>query len=133
MKTAMLVYGQLREYEKCMDSINRYIIEPLKPDVFVNVWRNRGHSLYSEHANINTSFTNELVKDENVARIYNPKDMYIEDYSSWLNSLEGDYDLVMKTEKFSATPKNYKIKLCNQMKRRYEEKHNFRYDCVIAF
>lgn len=133
MKTAMLVYGQLRQYEKCMETINKYIIEPLQPDVFVNVWRNRGHSLYSEVANIDTSFSNELVTEEEVIKAYNPKDLYIEDYSSWLNSLTGDYKFVMDTEKYSATPKNYKIKLCNQMKRRYEEQHNFKYDCVIGF
>lgn len=133
MKTAMLVYGQLRQYEKCMETINKYILGPLKPDVFVNVWRNRGHSLYSEVANIDTSFTNELVIEKDVIKIYNPKDLYIEDYSSWLNSLTGDYEFVMRTEKYSATPKNYKIKLCNQMKRKYEEKYNFKYDCVIVF
>lgn len=133
MKTAMLVYGQLREYEKCMESINKYIIDPLKPDVFVNVWQNRGHSLYSEVANIDTSFTNELVTEEDVIKQYNPKDIFIEDYQSWLDSLTGDYEFVMRTEKYSATPKNYKIKLCNQMKRKYEEKYNFKYDCVIVF
>jgi hypothetical protein len=116
-----------------METINKYIIEPLQPDVFVNVWRNRGHSLYSEVANIDTSFSNELVTEEEVIKAYNPKDLYIEDYSSWLNSLTGDYKFVMDTEKYSATPKNYKIKLCNQMKRRYEEQHNFKYDCVIGF
>jgi hypothetical protein len=80
MKTALLVYGQLREYEKCIESINKYIIDPLKPDVFVNVWRNRGHSLYSEVSNIDTSFSNEPVKESDIIRHFNPKDLYIEKY-----------------------------------------------------
>lgn len=133
MRTAMLVYGQLREYEKCMESVNKHIIDVLKPDIFVNVWRNRGHSLYSEEARINTSFSNELVKEEDIIKHYNPKDLFVEDYNDWLNSLQGDYKTVMAIEKKSATPKNYKIKLCNQMKRRYEEKYNFKYDCVMVF
>lgn len=133
MRTALLVYGQLREYEKCMDSINKYIINPFKPDVFVNVWRNRGHSLYSEVANIDTSFSNDIIDDADVIKYFKPKDLYIEDYSKWLNSLHGIYADVMATEKKSATPKNYKIKLVNQMKRNYEDLHNFKYDCVIVF
>lgn len=133
MKTALLVYGQLRQYEKCMESINKYIIDPLNPDVFVNVWRNRGHSLYSEVANIDISFTNEIIKEEDVIKYYNPKDLFIEEYSDWLNSLTGDYARVMATEKKSATPKNYKIKLVNQMKRNYENKYGFKYDCVFIF
>lgn len=133
MRTALLVYGQLREYEKCMDSINKYIINPFKPDVFVNVWRNRGHSLYSEVANIDTSFSNDIIDDVDVIKYFKPKDLYIEDYSKWLNSLHGIYADVMATEKKSATPKNYKIKLVNQMKRNYEDLHNFKYDCVIVF
>ena len=133
MKTAMLVYGQLREYEKCMPLINKHIIEPLKPDIFVNVWSNRGHSLYSQDAGINHSFTNEVIKEEDVIKQFNPVDLKIEDYNTWLNSLEGIYKHVMATETKSATPKNYKIKLANQMRRNYEKKHNIQYDCVIVF
>jgi hypothetical protein len=133
MKTAMLVYGQLREYEKCMDSINKHIIEPLCPDVYVNVWSNRGHSLYSQEAGINFSFTNDIIKEEDVIKHFNPVDLNIEDYSSWLNSLEEPYKTIMACEKKSATPKNYKIKLANQMRRKYEKQHNIQYDCVIVF
>ena len=133
MKTAMLVYGQLREYEKCMSSINRHIIEPLNPDIFVNVWSNRGHSLYSQAAGINYSFTNDIIREEDIIKQFNPVDLKIENYDSWLNSLEEPYKWVMATQAKSATPKNYKIKLINQMRRNYEREHNIQYDCVIVF
>ena len=133
MKTAMLVYGQLRQYEKCMPSIQKYILDVLQPDVFVNVWDTRGHSLYSEVANIDISFSNEKVILDDVIKYYNPKDVLIENYNDWMNNLEGEYKQVMLSEKKSATPKNYKIKMCNQMKRKYEEKNNFKYDCVMVF
>ena len=129
----MLVYGQLRQYEKCMPSIQKYILDVLQPDVFVNVWDTRGHSLYSEVANIDISFSNEKVILDDVIKYYNPKDVLIENYNDWMNNLEGEYKQVMLSEKKSATPKNYKIKMCNQMKRKYEEKNNFKYDCVMVF
>ena len=129
----MLVYGQLRQYEKCMPSIQKYILDVLQPDVFVNVWDTRGHSLYSEEANIDISFSNEKVILDDVIKYYNPKDVLIENYNDWMNNLEGEYKQVMLSEKKSATPKNYKIKMCNQMKRKYEEKNNFKYDCVMVF
>ena len=133
MKTAMLVYGQLRQYEKCMPSIQKYILDVLQPDVFVNVWDTRGHSLYSEVANLDISFSNEKINRDDIIKYYNQVDINIENYDEWKNELKDDYKHVIATEKKSATPKNYKIKLCNQMKRKYEEKYNFKYDCVIVF
>ena len=97
----MLVYGQLRQYEKCMPSIQKYILDVLQPDVFVNVWDTRGHSLYSEVANIDISFSNEKVILDDVIKYYNPKDVLIENYNDWMNNLEGEYKQVMLSEKKS--------------------------------
>ncbi len=133
MKTALLVYGQLREYDKCIDSIKKHLLDVLHPDVFVNVWDKRGHSLYSEEAKININFTNEIIDKSDVIKHFNPIECHLESYDDWLNSLQNEYKTVMATEKKSATPKNYKIKLCNIMKRKYEELNGFKYDCVIVF
>lgn len=42
MRVALCLSGQMRTLAHCWESLDRHLIEPLKPDIFVHTWSHRG-------------------------------------------------------------------------------------------
>jgi hypothetical protein len=123
MHTAVLLHGQLRTFEKCIESIKKYIIEPLQAYVYVDVWSDRGISLYSEKHGLGSVSKNEVITEEHITKHLAPTYLSIENYNEWLSALAEPYVTVMAQTKTSATPRNYKLLKLQQFCERY--------DCVI--
>jgi hypothetical protein len=47
MKVALCLSGQMRTYRECYRSLDKFILQPLQPDVFIHTWENQGVSIRS--------------------------------------------------------------------------------------
>jgi hypothetical protein len=123
MHTAILLHGQLRTFESCIESIKKYVIEPLQAYVYVDVWSDRGISLYAEKHGLGSVAKNETITEQHILKHLSPSYLSIENYGEWRNALADPYAHVMATSKTSATPRNYKLFKMREFCERY--------DCVI--
>lgn len=132
-KIALLIYGQVREYQKCYETVYNNILNPLNPDVFMHIWDKRGASLYSKRVNLNTNYEIEDIDISDIQNKFNPKTLIVENYKQWEDSLVDSYKQVWYYIKTSALPRNYKIREVIKLKKEYEIKNNIQYDGIIIF
>lgn len=150
MKIALCFSGAIREFKYCYPSIYKYIIEPLNPDIFVHGWIIKN----TDKLNVKFKMKSDSCNKEYVIDKLDPKDYVIDEYTEkwesyiikkagitgidFLKNIPKKYDKICKTDKYAykkyvynACGMYYKIMKCNELKCKYEKKHNFKYDIVI--
>lgn len=134
MKIAFCISGQLRRFDnpKLLEKLKENVLKVLNPDIFVSVWKNRGSSLYSKVAGLPTHFENELVEESYVKSIYNSIQIDVEDYNDWFKNVNERLKLGFG-QRGCSIAMIYKMFKCNQYKKDFEEKNNFKYDVVIRY
>jgi hypothetical protein len=107
IKTCILISGQVRDnFYQCIQSQKIFIFDPLKVDIF---------AVFSDDAS-------DDIKDY-VIKLLKPKGiLWIKD-----NNYYNDYLSIPK----SSYNMTYKILLCNNLKKKYENENNFKYDINI--
>jgi len=126
MRTAVLLTGHTRSWDKCVDSFKKYILKPFSPDIFIHTW---------QEPNIPTN-NNKI----NYLKVYDLKELLPISYVS--ESWENVSDELEKRSKFFTRKNHYddpvntlsqhrKWFLCNELKKIYEKQNNFIYDVVI--
>lgn len=120
MKVAVCLSGQMRDYNKSFNNFQYKILNKLDCDIFIHTWEDN------------------ITDWNNVIKLYNPKKICIEYLNkTYLNSLD-IFDNKHKTSRGEFTNINiigmyYKIYLCNNLKKEYENLLNKKYDCVIRY
>ena len=122
MKIALLMVGRLDTFENMYPTLNKYVLEPLSPDVF-----------FSGHPN---SKGIEYCK-EKIQNLWNPKKYILREYNeSVIREVHPNDEIFNQNKRPEVTPKTwlsgiYNVKLCNQLKNEYQTENNFCYDVVI--
>jgi hypothetical protein len=136
MKAALCISGQMRTYRECRENLKKYIIDPLNPDIFVHTWTNSGITTKAEQK-VKKGFRDEKVTYSILDEFYQPRKAIIEEFKdSYAEEMNGVRvpDMLKEAESQhykGAIPMFYKMYACNELKRRWEREHNFRYDMVI--
>jgi hypothetical protein len=111
MKVAIQLAANPRSFKRCFDSFNKNILQELNPDIFIHTWNLKG----SERPDVKTDGTCEEYID-----LYKPNSYQIED-------LEYNYEpLQTMVPHFTS---RYKT---NELRKRYQEKNNIKYDVIIC-
>ena len=125
MKVAIVISGHLRYYEKTVESLHKYIVEPLNADVFLHTWNVRGLQIRNSGYKIDQS---DIVDPKKVEELYKPKAMVIEDWEKVKPSLNVNK---YKQSSNSVPIENilsmfYKIWAGDVLRREYEKENEFK-------
>ena len=120
MRTAVCLSGFLRACEASYESLNKFIFERFKPDIFISTWDQDGQA-------------GQLQKT--AVDMYRPKAIEIQSWPEVLASW-GDLAELDKRKRADVTVANvlgmfYKIYRSNQLKRAAESSAGVRYDAVV--
>jgi len=150
MKVALVIHGHFRNFDKLWEDWKKYLIDPIKPDVFAFAWGDSlGHHVPAHHTSDNWTHpgynlespevTQELI--DNVYTRLLPKKLIIEnfcDYESMFSNIIDNpkyanaiNDDVIKRPKGILSMVWSRCKAINA-KREYEKANNFVYDLVIV-
>jgi hypothetical protein len=142
MRVAVLLSGQMRIFDDPVLLQHYYekLFEPLNADIFVSTWDNRGYS-YNHGASEIQATSNDLITKDMIKAAYKErlKGVEIETMSDFEAALSDEYREIYTTGfewsglkiKGTSVPQFYKMMRVNELKRCYEEQHNFTYDLVI--
>lgn len=123
MQVAVCISGHLRSFELTWKSLQKFIISPLKADVFIHTWNMVGHSPHIDAETIYLKTNSVLNK---IMSYYNPKQIIIEP----LNKVQGEefrQYLIDERNPVGVTNMFYKIYKADQLRQNYHSK----YDLVI--
>ena len=141
MRVAVLLSGQMRTFDEpaLLQHYFEHLFEPLNADIFVSTWTQRGYS-YNHGAGAldrqDDIITNTMLEAAYKDRL---KAVEIESLSEFEATLSDEYREIYTTGfewsgmkiKGTSVPQFYKMWQVNQLKRSYEQQHNFTYDLVI--
>jgi hypothetical protein len=140
VRTALCLSGQPRCIERCIDSLKRRMIDPLKCDVFVHFWISSWVPPFLSIARYNNNaHTWKRFCGDHALRMLNilkpvmfavqPQVIFDEaKYASQCTMANSRMQAVSFTNVLSMY---YSIREANNLKCQYEDINNFKYDCVI--
>lgn len=139
MKVALCLSGQTRTFSSCYASWLKYIIDPLKPDIFVHTWlysgkyRRRAEDFHYtakpfDYGRYDEALSDRFLVDQSFLRLLKPKKCSVEfpDRERFMRLLPAD-----RGSFFNSLMMHYSIGRANDLKREYECELGFRYDVVI--
>lgn len=134
MKTAIILCGYTRTWEKTIDSF-KHTFDSMNADVFVTTYNKR----YGYHPHIKSKtnfFTDELVTEDELVKAFepiNPKWLEIEDADTLEKALEEENkNLHYKMRGFNNSLGQFrKLKLAVDYLQEYETNNNIKYDYII--
>jgi hypothetical protein len=122
MKVALCISGLTRLIDYSYPYLKKFIIDPLQPDIF-----------YHGYSDDKKGFTKEHIVD-----LYKPKDHLIREWTTDIQEeiweAYGTRELgttELATKPINILSMHYNIYKCNELKKQYENDHNFIYDIVI--
>lgn len=160
-KVAILFAGMPRFYDKCYEGILDYFsAKDWQLDYFIHSWTNCWLDKYKQKENLVLNHDPNFIEDE-LSKIYNPKVIEVEDQLKCEKILES-FELFKKSvnftdiryqgkfarnnwrNKISTNNLNhflnqinagqlYSISRASQLRKKYEEENNFKYDLIIRF
>lgn len=128
MKKALLLFGHMRTFQRCYESLYTNLLYDQDFDIFIHTWDENESTTKSWHSN-HAPVKKFSPREKNyIKSLYQPKDIIIEpqtilDYTSTcpgnLLNIEGQKNMVKS------------LYLANKLKQNYELANNFTYDLVI--
>jgi len=118
MKVALCLSGQIRSHKLVEDSVNKYLMEPYKPDVFCHFWHKYDNQKYKNFYNENCTYdygNYDNKKIQEVIKCYNP------------NSLKFSSPFYNENTRSML----YSIYESNKLRVEYEKNMHIEYDVVI--
>lgn len=130
MKTALLLSGNLRYYEKTFDKLKKYLLDVLDTDIFIHTWYNRGLQKRNSGYKLDLS---EIIDINHVNDLYEPKRIVVETFNENIKkSLGCNKYRQQHTVPIENILSMYrKIELCDKLRLEYEIDNDFKYDLVI--
>ena len=132
IRVALCLSGQMRTFRECYKNLRKYLLLPLKPDVFIHTWKYAGVTTKASRdirgEEVTLSILNELYKPKIVVI-----DEFKNEYSEELKGIK--IPIILATKGIGVyegqLPMFYKMYECNKLKSQYEEENGFKYDMVI--
>lgn len=122
MRIAFLIIGRLDTFENMYPKFKKNILDPLSPDIFFSGHPNKKGIGYCK---------------EKIESLWKPKKYILREYNENVRKEVHPNDQIFNENKRpESTPQTwlsgiYNVKLCNQLKKDYENENNFKYDVVI--
>jgi hypothetical protein len=144
MRVALCISGHLRSYTKTLPSIITNLIKKYNPDIFISTWSSPG--FWSNNKSVYGVSNRCKIFDkkdfDKIKTLLKPKEFEIEELTEDLALRfikEADHIISTRPQppkyrwgkKQNIIGMYYKINKCNELKKKYENKHNFKYDLVI--
>jgi hypothetical protein len=127
-KIAMCISGYLRTFEECYPSILKNIIQDNDIDIFIHTYDKLGNSSGWRHP-IDLS---EDINMEFLESIPNIKVIAVQKWDNIKYQFEKFRQFVPNCSNINVIATIfYKIYMCNQLRKEYEEKNNIKYDLII--
>jgi len=126
MKIALIIYGHMRSFESCFPNLDRFLLKPFKPDIFIHTWSVNESTTASWHKshikNINK------INIETIKSLYNPTSFIIENQPC----IESSFNKVVDGVNFFGFNCMYhSLSKANSLKQTKEAKMGYKYDIVI--
>ena len=131
MKIAVLLYGHLRDFEQCADSLNKNLLSRYDCDVFMHTWDELDHNSKGWHEQrVEASRVDENL----VITKYHPKGLIIEHQEHYPCERIIQSPYFENLQFSSAIPYFifYSLHKANQMRLDYEKKSGISYDYVFV-
>ena len=135
MKIAVCLSGHVRTFELAQKSLRRNVLDKYDCDVFLSTWENMGNIRYATHYKTGFDETDERINIDRIKDVYKPVSLLIED------GLSKDIEKIKKPFEFIKTRNGanmdqtismfYKMWNCNELKKKYEQEHNIKYDLTF--
>jgi hypothetical protein len=131
MRTALCLSGHFRSYERTFETLQKSIIGPFNPDVFISTEENLGYNNGIGGDRGDRHLIKTPLDISKIEKLYNPKKIIVEPRQKWeinkyINRLgPGSHGAEQMFGMF------YGVYKSNQLKIDYEKENNFIYDIVI--
>lgn len=130
-RVALCVSGHMRSFHLTYHSLARNLFRHQKCDVFISTWASMG----AVHRHHDARLVRQSVYDvmDKVKRLYNPVELEVEPFMHF------PFTKILLERNIENRDLNgmismvYKIYKANQLKKKYENENNFKYDCVIRY
>lgn len=135
MKIAVLLFGHLRDFEQCADSLNENLLSRYDSDVFMHTWDEMDHTSKSWHESNRVSI-NKVDKSliRKIETKYHPKGLEIEHQEKYSKERIIQSPYFEHFQLSSAIPYFifYSLNKANRMRLEYEKKNGISYDYVFV-
>lgn len=134
MKIALLLFGHLRDFEQCADSLNENLLSRYDSDVFIHTWDELDHKSKTWHEQrCEASKVDDKVV-EIIKSKYNPRGLQIEHQEKWPDEKMISLSAIPGLKLSTAIPHFmfYSLSKANQLRKEYESKMGITYDFVFV-
>ena len=134
MKIAVLLYGHLRDFETCADSLKQNLLSRYDCDVFMHTWDERDHNSKCWHEQrFDAAHVGEETIDIIISK-YNPKGIIVEHQEKYAQEkiIQSPYNKDLKMSSAIPYYMFYTMNQANQLRLDYENKNGITYDFVIV-
>jgi len=136
MKIALCFSGAIRDFDTCIASIKKYLIQDCDTDIFLHLWEFKSDN----DINHNFKWRKDTCSKDRIIKLLKPKSYVIDNYDNdWENKIISESGI--NTEKFKTdADKNYgynccsmyyKIRECFKLAEKYSQENNINYDLYI--
>ena len=135
MKIAVLLFGHLRNFETCADSLRENVLDRYDCDLFMHTWDERDVKTKTWHQQIcePTLFDKEVV-GKLIQEKYAPKAYEITHQEKW------EYEQLIQSSfrseyQFSTAGMHFlmlSMNIANELRHKYERENNVQYDYVLV-
>lgn len=132
MKVAVLLFGHLRNFEECAQSLRDNLLDPYCADVFIHTWDVTDHNTMNKKTGSRTAErqVDDQIKQK-ITELYHPKGLVVEHQEPYKNAEV----IHASTYDFSTASVHYMfytMDKANQLRKQHEENNHFDYDCVVV-
>jgi hypothetical protein len=130
LKIAVELFGHLRTYRQCHNSLQKHLLSKYECDVFLHTWSTINHTTQTWHKNkmINKN-ASTYEREEELKKIYNLKGVCIEKQEA------ADLGNIIVNNKkmsiFGISCMFHSMKESNRLREEYSKKHEIDYDFVV--
>lgn len=134
MKIAILLFGHLRDFEICADSIKDNVIQDNECDVFIHTWDESEVKTVSWHQQRTKMKSIDSSIMDTIKKKYNPKKFYIEHQDVYPKEriIESPYINGLRSSTAGIYWMFYSMKKANEMRKQYQKESGTEYDIVLV-
>ena len=137
MKIAICLFGHIRTYDECYNSLIQHVLSLYDCDVFMHTWSTIEHNTQTWHNDCIKNNISIFSKKEELINIYNLKDIIIEEqedksdeYGNLLVSFSG-FNEPKKQSIWGTRCLYTSITKVYQLAKKYQEINNINYDYIL--
>ncbi len=134
MKIAVLLFGHLRDFENCADSLNENLLSRYDCDVFMHTWDELDSKTYPWHEQRMEPKNVSTWIGEKIELLYHPREYVVEHQEKWHEEqiVNSSYTPSLSFSTAGMHFMFYSMNRANEMRIEYEKKHSVTYDFIIV-